>query len=76
LVVLPETFRGMRAWWNSANPQQSGHAPRHGPEIKDGRSSAKDGTPAGSNVRQFRSRILQMITAGAARRSVFPFYPA
>jgi len=25
--------------------QQSGHAPRSGPEIKDGRSRVKDGAP-------------------------------
>jgi len=31
-----------RAWRNSTETQQSGHAPRPGLEIKKGRSSAKD----------------------------------
>jgi len=44
LVVLPDTFRGMEAWRNSTETQQSGHAQRFGPEVKNG-SSAKDGTP-------------------------------
>jgi len=35
----------MRAWRNSTETQQSGHAPRFGPEVKNGRSSAKDGAP-------------------------------
>jgi len=26
-------------------PQQSGHAPRSGPEVKNGRSGAEDGAP-------------------------------
>jgi len=44
LVVLHDPFRGMGAWKNSsAETQQSGHAPKSGPEIKNGRSSAKDG---------------------------------
>jgi len=30
---------------NSAETQQSGHAPRSGPEVKNGRSRAKDGAP-------------------------------
>jgi len=42
VVVLPDPFRGMGAWTNSTEIQQSGHAPRSGPEIKNG-SSAKDG---------------------------------
>jgi len=36
-------FRGTRARRNSAKTQQWGHIPRSEPEIKDGRSSAKDG---------------------------------
>jgi len=44
-VVLHDPFRGMRAWRNSTETQQSGHAPRSGPEVKNGRSSAKDGAP-------------------------------
>jgi len=35
--------RGMRAWKNSTETQQLGQAPRFGPEVKNGRSSVKDG---------------------------------
>jgi len=35
----------MGTWRNSTETQQSGHAPRSGPEINNGRSSAKDGAP-------------------------------
>jgi len=45
VVVLPYSFRGIRAQRNSAETQQSGHAPRSVPEIKDGRSSVKDSMP-------------------------------
>jgi len=45
LVVLPDHFRGMGVRRNSAETQQSGHAPRSGPEIEAGRSSAKDDAP-------------------------------
>jgi len=34
---------------DSAETQQSGHASRSGPEIKDGRSSAKDSVPTRIN---------------------------
>jgi len=46
MMVLPDPFRGMGAWRNSTETQQSGHAPRSGPEVKNGRSSAEDGTGA------------------------------
>jgi len=42
-VVQPDPFRGIGVRRNSAETQQSGHAPRSGPEVKNGRSSAKDG---------------------------------
>jgi len=35
----------MEAWRNSTETQQSGHAPRFEPEVKNGRSSAKDSAP-------------------------------
>jgi len=38
-----DPFRGMEAWRNSTETQQSGNAPRSGPEVIDGRSNAKDG---------------------------------
>jgi len=34
VVVLPDTFRRMGASRNSTETQQSGHAPRSGPEVK------------------------------------------
>jgi len=48
-LQLPDTFRGMGAWRNSTETQQSGHASKSGPEVKNGRSSAKDGTPETDN---------------------------
>jgi len=42
VVMLLDSFRGMGAWRNSTEIQQSGHDPRSGPQIKNG-SSAKDG---------------------------------
>jgi len=39
VVVLPDLFRGMGTWRNSTETQQSGHAPRSGPEVKNKRSS-------------------------------------
>jgi len=44
MVELPDSFRGMGAWSNSTETQQSGHAPRSGPKVKNV-SSAKDGAP-------------------------------
>jgi len=41
VVVLPDPFRGMEAWRNSTETQQSDHAQRSGPEVKNG--SAEDG---------------------------------
>jgi len=38
-VVLPDPFQRMGTWRNSAETQRSG------PEVKNGRSSAKDDTP-------------------------------
>jgi len=45
VVVLPDPFRGMGVWRNSTGTQQSGHAPRSEPEVKNGRSGAEDGEP-------------------------------
>jgi len=45
VVEVPDPFLGMGARRNSTETQQSGHAPRFGPEVKNGRSSAKDGAP-------------------------------
>jgi len=35
----------MEAWRNSTETQQSGHALRSGPEVKNERRSAEDGAP-------------------------------
>jgi len=34
VMLLPDPFREMGAWGNSAETQQSGHAPRFSSEIK------------------------------------------
>jgi len=39
VVSLLEPFRGIGARRNSVETQQSGHAPRTGPDIKNGTSS-------------------------------------
>jgi len=41
--MLPDPFRGMGERRNSTEAQQSGHIQRFGSEVKNGRSSAKDG---------------------------------
>jgi len=41
-AMLLDPFRGMSAWRNPAETQKSGHAPRSGTEIKDGRSSQSE----------------------------------
>jgi len=45
VVVLPNPFRGIWAWRNFTKTQQLGHAPWSEPEVKNGRSSAKDSAP-------------------------------
>jgi len=40
-VVLPDSFRGMGAWKNSTETQKSGHAPRSGPEVKNGSGACR-----------------------------------
>jgi len=68
-VVLPDLFRGMGAWRNSTETQQSGHASRSGPEIKNGRSSAENGAPERldcGTVKEEVSLILHRVSAGAA----------
>jgi len=69
VVVLPDPFRGMGAWRNSTETQQLGHAPRNGPEVKNGRSGAKDGAPERLECRTVKeevSQILQRVSTGAA----------
>jgi len=50
VVVLPDPFRGMEAWRNSTETQQSGHAPRSGPEVENGRSGAEEARRRGSDA--------------------------
>jgi len=67
--VLPDPFRGMVAWRNSTETQQSGHAPRSVPDVKNGRSGAEDGAPERLGcgaVKEEVSQILQRVFAGAA----------
>jgi len=57
MVVLPDPFRRMGAWRNSPETQQSGHAPRSEPEVKNGTSSGKDGVSVKlRNAEQSRRR--------------------
>jgi len=56
----------MGAWRNSTETQQSGHAPRSRPEVKNG-SSAKDGAPERlrcGTIQEEVSEILQRVSAG------------
>jgi len=69
VVVLPDPFRRMGVWRNSTETQQSGCAPRSGPEVKNGRSGAEDGAPERlgcGTVKEEVSRIRQRVSAGAA----------
>jgi len=57
----------MGAWRNSTETQQSGHAPRSGPEVKNGRNGAEDGALERLGCGTFEvSQILQRMSAGAA----------
>jgi len=73
VVVLPDPFRGMGAWRNSTETQQSGHSPRFGPEVKYGWSGVEDGAPERlgcGSVKEEVSQILQRVFAGAACTNV------
>jgi len=68
VVVLPDPFRGMGRR-ETTETQQSGHVPRSGPEVKNGRSGADDGAPERlecGTVKEEVSQIPQMVSAGAA----------
>jgi len=59
--------------------QQPGHDPKFGSEIKDWRSSAKDGAQERlkfGTIQMKMSSILHLIIADAARRILLTFYPA
>jgi len=54
LLQMPHSKMG--AWRNSTETQQSGHVPRSGPEVKNGRSGAKDGASERPDAGQSRKR--------------------
>jgi len=71
MVVQPDSFRGMVSWRNSTETQQLGYAPMSGPEVKNERSSAKDGAPKWlrcETTQEEVSWILQRVSAGVTRR--------
>jgi len=68
-VELPDPFRGMGAWRNSTETQQSGHAPGSGLEDKNGRSGVEDSAPERlgcGTVKEEVNQILQRVSADAA----------
>jgi len=69
VVVLPGPFQGMGAWKNSTETKQLCHAPRSGPEVKNGRSSVEDDMLERlgyGTVKEEVSQILQRVSAGTA----------
>jgi len=77
-VVLPDPFREMGMWTNSTETKQSGHAPRSGPEVKNGNSAKYDAPERLSAEQTRKGEGLGSVegSAGAARRILLPFYPA
>jgi len=66
----------MGARRNSTEIQQSGHAPRSGPKVKNGRSSAKDGASERLRCKTIQkevSQILQRLSVSVARTFLLPF---
>jgi len=60
MVVLPDPFRGTGAWRNSTEAQQSGHAPRSGPEIIN-RSGAENGAPERIGLGTVKEEVSQIL---------------
>jgi len=60
--MLPDPFRGMGARKNSAETQQSGHALRPGPEVKNG-NSVKDGAPERLRCGTIQEEVHQRLAA-------------
>jgi len=79
VVVLPDLFQGMGAWRNSTETQQLGHAPRSGPEVKNG-SSAKDGAPERLGMQDSQgggeSDPVEGVCRSCIKNIILPFYPA
>jgi len=69
----------MEAWRNSTETQQSGHAPRSGPVVKNGRICAKDGAgeaqmrdnPGGGELNS-----AEVVHRRLQKKICLPFYPA
>jgi len=71
VVVLPNPIRGMGTWRNSTETQQSGHAPRPGPEVKN-ESGAEDGAPERlecGTVKEELSQVLQSVRRRCMKNS-------
>jgi len=69
----------MGAWRNSTETELVGYPLRSGPDVKNGRNSAKDGAPESlrcGTIQKQVSYILQKVSASAARRIFLPFYLA
>ena len=69
LLLLPNPFRGMRAWWKTMEPQKSGNSPWPGPEIAKRQRVAKERTaPRGCSctVQNEMRGVLGRVSAGAA----------
>jgi len=56
VVVLPDPFRGLGAWINSTETQQSGHASRSVSEIKMEKVVPKMACRRGSDAGQSRRK--------------------
>jgi len=56
IVVLADSFQGMRGWKNSTENQQLGHTPRSGPKVKNGRRGVKYGALRSSDAGQSKGR--------------------
>jgi len=72
VVVLSDPFRGMWEYRNSMDVRHSG-------QVKNGRSSAKDGAPERlrcGTIQKEVSEMQQMMSVGAASIILLPFYPA
>jgi len=51
----------MGAWRNSTETQKSGHSPRSGPEVKNGRNSAEDGAPERLGCGAVKEEVSQIL---------------
>jgi len=61
VVVLSDLFRRMGEQRNSMEAQQLGHAQRSGPEVKNGRCSAKDGALERLGCRTAQEEVSQIL---------------